>query len=433
MKRLIHENRGQRPVAFDPHSRASVFLAMVTFFSLTGCATTRGSQVILNSHIDYNKAVSQVLKEELLLNVVRRRYMEAPQFLNVSSISSNITTSSTVGVGSSALDLGEGNVWNASADGSVTFSDSPTITITPRQGEQIATQLHEPLSVSVVADLVSAGYPVDSTLYMLVEGINDLRGPDLRYDGFRPASPEWREANALIQEFYEAGSLIVDRFKWNDPYNDYPYEAESIRPEMWITTLSAGNHRWKSYDGGESFYITTNEMAPAIWLEPETRESSAGERLMELLNVQPDVRRRSWMLQSARVVNGPDLQGAEEAPRSGLKLRMRSLYNVLNLYSYGVHVPPGDEQEGRATDLTLFREAVERGEIEDLSELLAIKYSEEPPDDVFHAVRYRQLWFYIDDRDFKSKVAFNALYDLWQLSIEAPKAQSRPVTTIQVN
>jgi len=48
-------------------------------------------------------------------------------------------------------------------------------------------------------------------------------------------------------------------------------------------------------------------------------------------------------------------------------------------------------------------------------------------------VRHRGLWFYIDDDDFESKASFNALYDLWQLSIKAPGPESRPVTTIQVN
>ena len=48
-------------------------------------------------------------------------------------------------------------------------------------------------------------------------------------------------------------------------------------------------------------------------------------------------------------------------------------------------------------------------------------------------MRYRGLWFYIDDGDLSAKAGFNALYDLWQLSIKAPAEQSTPVTTIQVN
>ncbi len=57
---------------------------MLTALAL-GCADTRGPKLIVNSHLDYNRAVSQVLEEELLLNIVRRRYMEAPQFLLMQS------------------------------------------------------------------------------------------------------------------------------------------------------------------------------------------------------------------------------------------------------------------------------------------------------------------------------------------------------------
>jgi hypothetical protein len=315
----------------------------------------------------------------------------------------------------------------------VSFSDSPTITITPRQGENMASQLHGPVGVSTVADLVGAGYPVDGALNLLVEGINNLRGPDLRYEGFIPASVEWREAVALIARFYDEGSLIVDRFRWNDPYNDHAYPAESITPEMWITTLSTGARRWKSYDDGRTFLFTTHEMAPAMWLDPQARETEDGRRLMELLNIQPDVLKRIWVLESARVTNGADLASKPDTRRPTLKLRMRSLYNVLNLFAYGVQVPPDDELNGRATDLSSFREAVANGEAVDVSNVFRIRYSERPPESAFQAVRYRGLWFYIDDHDLSSKVSFNALYDIWQLSITAPSAQSQPITTIQVN
>ena len=129
-----------------------------------GCAQTRGPNLVINSHLDYNKAVSQVLKEELLLNVVRRRYMEAPQFLNVSSISTNFETTASIGAAGSFDDIGDADIFSSSVDAGVTFSDSPTVTITPLQGEAIARQLHEPLSPSTVVDLVKSGYSLDGAL-----------------------------------------------------------------------------------------------------------------------------------------------------------------------------------------------------------------------------------------------------------------------------
>jgi hypothetical protein len=282
---------------------------------------------------------------------------------------------------------------------------------------------------------VTAGYPVDDILNILVEGINNLRGADLRYGSFRPGCPEWLETISLLEKFYDNGNLIVDRFRWNDPYNDYPYPAESITPDMWITTLTTGARRWKSYDGGKTFFFTTHEMVPAIWLDQDVRESPDGHRLMELLNVKPDVQKKIWILEPARVAAGADLEESPDTPRNTLKLRMRSLYNVLNFFSYTVQVPPKDEEEGRATDLSSFREAVAKGQIGDISQLLTmtIHYSQRAPESAFQVVQYRGLWFYIDDRDIDSKAGFNAIYDLWQLSVKSPTTQSQPVTTIQVN
>ena len=207
----------------------------------------------------------------------------------------------------------------------------------------------------------------------------------------------------LIRKFFDEGKLIVHRFRWNDPYNSHAYAAAAITPEMWITTLATGSRRWKSYDGGETFFFTSHEMKPAFWLDLETRQTPDGKRLMELLNVQGDVQKQIWILEPARVPSGPDLADRPDARRPTLKLRMRSLYNVLNYYSYAVSVPEADEQLGRATDLSSFREAAQRNEVVDVRDSLDIRFSERAPDSAFHKVRYRNLWFYIDDKDLKSK------------------------------
>ena len=81
----------------------------------------------------------------------------------------------------------------------------------------------------------------------------------------------------------------------------------------------------------------------------------------------------------------------------------------------------------------VLREAVRSGALPDLTTQLAIRYSESSPESAFQAVRYRGLWFYIDDRDLRSKAGFNALYVLRQLSVKSVSGPSAPLTTIQVN
>jgi hypothetical protein len=60
---------------------------------------TFGPKLVLKSHIDYNKAVEQVIQEELLLNIVRRRYYEAPQFVTISNINTSMSTSAGISGG----------------------------------------------------------------------------------------------------------------------------------------------------------------------------------------------------------------------------------------------------------------------------------------------------------------------------------------------
>jgi hypothetical protein len=72
---------------------------MRTIASLLAATTilascTNGPDLIVNSHAEYNQAVRQVMNEELLLNIVRMRYAEAPQFIEVSGITTTFETTS---------------------------------------------------------------------------------------------------------------------------------------------------------------------------------------------------------------------------------------------------------------------------------------------------------------------------------------------------
>ena len=64
--------------------------------------------------------------------------------------------------------------------------------------------------------------------------------------------------------------------------------------------------------------------------------------------------------------------------------------------------------------------------------LVRILSGAERPDAVFAATHYRDRWFWIDDRDFRSKGIFTFLMLLFSLSETGVAAQA-PVITIPVN
>lgn len=399
----------------------------------SGCANTRGPTLVVNSHVDYNNAVSQVMKEELLLNVVRRRYLDAPQFVQVSSISTQIKTGASFSADATLIDK-IGNDWDSSTfAGGVTFEDAPTVTITPRQGEDFAAALHAPLSVKSIARLSDGGYNFEKIFWLLVKRVNGLRGVDLSYGKFSDSSGEFREALGLMETLSDRNQLVVGQFRWNDPYTDYAFPADQITPSMWITTVETGNRRWKSYDGGKTFQLTDHDIYPTMWLSDEGKTTAEGKRLMELLNLQEDVQKRVWVMEPARVPEGPDLATSDPGRRATLKLQMRSLYNVINLLSYGVEVPEDDIEDGRAISIEDYHQAVSGGEFFDVTAAFKVHWSLfRPPFGAFISVPYRGGWYSIDDDDIKSKATLNALFDLWQLSIKSESGSEGPALTLPV-
>ena len=105
--------------------------------------------MVTRDRFDYSGAVAESWKRQMLLNLVKLRYSDAPVFLDVGQIVSGYTLQSTFsaagnifnssgvvpGVPSSSIGLG--------AQGQ--FIDRPTITYTPLMGERFARSLMTPI------------------------------------------------------------------------------------------------------------------------------------------------------------------------------------------------------------------------------------------------------------------------------------------------
>jgi len=91
-----------------------------------------------------------------------------------------------------------------------------------------------------------------------------------------------------------------------------------------------------------------------------------------------------------------------------------------------VNVPPQHVAEGRTVPTlassTYFKE--------DPRQFIKISSSPDKPENTFTAVSYKNHWFYIDDRDFKSKRIFAFLIILFSLT-ESGAKQGLPLVTIQ--
>ena len=71
-------------------SGARGWLALALVLGLVGCRSL-GPTTVPRDRFDYSAAVQQSTTEQMLLNIVRLRYLQTPDFLTVSSVIAGYT------------------------------------------------------------------------------------------------------------------------------------------------------------------------------------------------------------------------------------------------------------------------------------------------------------------------------------------------------
>jgi hypothetical protein len=102
----------------------------------------------------------------------------------------------------------------------------------------------------------------------------------------------------------------------------------------------------------------------------------------------------------------------------------RSILQVMTDFASYVDVPAADIAEGRVYSL---QRSAEQERL--FPSLLTVRYSSTPPDNAHVAIPYRNQWFWIDDRDQRSKHVLNFLMLMFSLTEGAP-SQGAPVVTV---
>jgi hypothetical protein len=174
--------------------RLAPMMALALF--LGGCSSI-GPLVVARDRFDYNGEVSRSWKEQMLLNIVKSRYLDPPVFLDVSQIVSGYTIQGTVTAGT---DSDNTAISGLSAGVSGVYTDRPTITYTPLTGAQFNREIMQPIPPSTILFAMTSGWPVDLVFRVAVRGINGVEndGPDeARYDRLLVDMRALQQADAL--------------------------------------------------------------------------------------------------------------------------------------------------------------------------------------------------------------------------------------------
>jgi hypothetical protein len=383
---------------------------------------TNGPALIVGSHVEYNQAVRRVMNEELLLNIVRMRYAESPQFVEVTGITTTFETGGTVG--GTGANLNTSGI-TAGASGSITFTDRPTITLTPRQGRETASQLLGSIDVADIPYLASAGYRLDHLLVLLAENINGVRSFDVgSVLPTRGGQKEFSDVIKAIAVLQRRDEIICGFLKAYDFY-DGTFTQSQLRPTDYLAAVQSGK-RWRPIDGqSDAWALHTYDLEPVIWISPNGLASEEGKTIVRLLHLDPTAD-FYWL-------GDLKFQTAPTEPTDSIRIRMRSFYGVMNFLAHAVQIPPKDEASGRSLMQPPGEGELAKHVMLYLSKILHIHESSKPPKDAFVAVRHRGNWFYIDDREVMSKRSFSMAIELMNLEISGESnGPTAPILTIPV-
>ena len=330
-----------------------------------------GPTTIPRDRFDYSTAIGDSWKRQTLLNIVRLRYADPPIFVDVGQVVAGYSLETVVSAGGVMSSAGAVQGDSASLGAQGRFTDRPTITYTPLTGNRFIENIATPISPRAIFETIENGFPAHAMLQMGVASINGLRNVDSDLDGARPADPRFLEVAKLLRDAQRTGG-VGTRLRL-DPEGQHAVVLTLRNPQA-----------------------TPQELA-------------AGRRVRELLGLDQDATEF-------------ELVGGDFAthPRQ-IAVRGRSLLRVLQVLALYVDVPEQDVAEGRATAGLPVPGDQPRG--------FHVLSADDEPADASVAVRYRDRYFYVSDRDLGSKRLLSFIMILFSLADRSEDA-AKPVITI---
>jgi hypothetical protein len=354
---------------------------VILFLSITSGCGSIGPTSVNRDRFDYITAISESWKQQILLNIVKIRYFDAPVFMEVGQVISGYELEGTLSAGGTLGDKdwrtaggALGTFVNVGASGR--YLDRPTITYSPLTGQDFVKTMMTPFPPGAIMFLVEAGWPVDVLLRVTVQAINGVRNYRGGPNG-HPADPEFFEILRLLKRIQESGGV------------GFKLQREKEGEEANILLFNTGR------------------------LTPETVQDVA--QVKRLLRLNPEA-------SDIRITYGANSKGDRE-----IALHTRSGYQVLIEFASLVAVPPEHVMEHRT-----YGSGIATPDGTAMSQIATIQSGIEQPADTFAKVKYRGNWYWVGDRDLTTKRIFSFLLVLFTLS-ETGKGIQQPILTIRAN
>lgn len=360
----------------------ALLLVLLFTLGLGGCSSF-GPRSVPVDRFDYNDAVSRSSSEQMLMNLVRLRYLDFPSFLAVTSIITSYTYEGKLGLGATiGLHTPDDN--EARGDANLLYSERPTITYTPITGREFIRRLLLPIPASTIFAMAQSGWTVDLLLF---SGINRINGI----------------LNFSFTAIPPPGEVELRRQRQDDIENAMRFQ-HLIR--LLLVLEEHGIIEFQGKRAGKNEF-------PSLIIKRNVSGSDQAlvDEFRSVLNLKPEY-------DTFRVI--PRVAGRKA---NEITIQTRSLLAIMAFVSKGIDVPEEHRKQGW----------VEGGPVVDANGKRIIHFhvrsSATRPEGEYLSVKYRGYWFYIDQADMKSKRFFNYLLALFQLQSPATDSE-KPLVTL---
>ncbi len=198
---LTHRSRVERRAIRVSRAATVAALALAGNLVLAGGGCQVAKQTLRADFTDFNTIIQRSQNEQLLLNLVRMRFREAPLFLQAGSLTASYENTVSAGADATAQ---QGDQSLIGVTGTYTFSSKPTIAYTPVEGQQYVQQLMIEIPPQHFGMLFRAGWPVKKLCDLLVESVTTPGGEVL---SARPKSPTHREFKQFVETLVAAEAV----------------------------------------------------------------------------------------------------------------------------------------------------------------------------------------------------------------------------------
>ncbi len=401
--------------------RLFFFVLVVGPLVLSGCSL--GPSMMRADRLTYNDAIQFTERQELLLNIVRLRYNEGPEFLATSSISTQFTIDLGAAAGAEFGDDQELRTDLFNVGGAIGYSERPTITFTPRNEREFTQQLISPVELEVIFLLINYGWNIDRVLRLTSEGINGLRNDTIRETPIINYESYLREFTATVKDLQKLQQLNLVELSFEQEEIEVSGPISAAKVELNdILKANADDYKLVYRDDTKTYQLKKIERHLVLRFSRDAIQHPELKKIIKRLNLAPD-------FQTYRILNAPGAQiKTAEIPQElrHLILSTRSVLGTMAYLAQGVNIP---EEHTEAGVVAAF-EAESSTAI--LSDLFHVNVKKEKPRQGGLAVPYKGYWFYIDETDVTSKRTMGVLNSLIRLKVRASSAQNIPVLTLPV-